>query len=1791
MKRIFAVVLAAAGLFVASQHAQTPPAYAQAASGCYVPTGYVVYGGTSYTPGNPAVSVATYNSFPPDVQRDFVATSGASCNTTTSTPQPGPVATQPSGPGAATVNGVLVGNALELNPQGGNCGTKSAPATIGTDLTGCGGGYVRLTAGGGSWSFSGFSVAPDVLASQIGDPGNFVELKTSTPTGFSLDSYNVSAGNPSTNDTATVAYLVVGFGSFGGGGATPAPVASASASATPPIAATLAPGDAQLVATLVADGATSVWPMVDPLGSTYFNDAVGSIGLGVPSNTTLGGPPIVNTSVAAPQFLAPGAAAQSSIVIPASQSFTVGAWIDDWDLTRATDLFSTANPTAENTGLDMIVPSPGGAPTLLYGTGTTYASLPLPAIAQSTIHRLLAIYNASTTTLTACEDGTCATPVTATYASSTHGLGFAANVSNGPYFALKGIEQYGFYAPVAFTPAQVTADYSAGKGLAAPAPPPGGTPVPVVVPLAASPTSLTFGSSTSPAQTLVVSGGTPPYTLAFGATVGVASASAFSGGSVTISPVAAGTTTATISDSASGTINVPITVTAGLSSNAQAIFVQGGAGTTPRTVTISTSAANPYADWHVFGVTSVTPNPPGEDQLAGATLFSNVAFVGSPTPVASSGDNTSFAYVNAMQQGPGGGTSSTSVSVSAVGQGFSFTAPANTSTNAVETFFAATCVTVNERISSSDNSFTPVNTATVSEANNTDLDSSYLVNYQSAGTATATFALTIAAVNTSGACAGQPSGLSLEAYTLQSSTGVAQPYPTPTATATAAPTATPPPLPDAAYRQFLTANASDVYPMDDVVGAPIIADIGSGAHPLSTPAAGLTLGAPAIVKNAVSGAQLMSPTAALVSGIQLGSNVPWTVCAWFDAQNFTHGRDIFASDAPQTNHVGLEAVVGSGGIITFYGTGNTSLSNATATISQSTIHRYCAEYDGSTTMTGFLDGVQAWQRTGVVYAPTTTYSLGFGDAATTGASGFPFIGELEYGTYAPTAWSASTAQTDYNDGMGATAPVPPPGATPTPVPSPSPSPSPNANPLAVTPTSLSFGSTTVSAQNLTVTGGSGTYTIAFSTPNIVSAGSFANGVVAISPAAAGTTTAMISDTSSPVQTLSVAISVTQRLGEMPLAAAAILDAQGADGGNAATNSSFPFLQFTQDLQFHNIRGESGTTNFRAGLTNHAANANTGFCGSIADQIYSAAGSKSDTQQGTITGDIVAYELQVAGVAGAGTAGATALDCSYFESLNEWDVVGAPQAGTLATATTAGATVTETTTHPGNCPGNFYLCPGMYVHVTDGSNSEYVLVTSACYTGTCQPNHSWTATFANAHAAGTAVSIDWAYQAAQHQLVLYNVIKKASTGHPEFAGLTLTTIPFANAQLNLGTAESVQMSATGKHLYQVADALNEHQGICNASYEEPYGYENVQKALAVALTTYGDNYPFAKGIYAGESTTVPPDSFGNGLAVPYVPANSSGCDAPSNVAAIYASYDPLYLYDFGIFAKLYEPIISDYSGNHFGDSFADWANNPKPAYYFRANTLAFLTDATFSPLSINLLPLGYTQSAGNAWAGYSSANSWGTQVCITSTCRGNVPSGATIFHTLAQMQSGEYRMAVRMIPYKGLFPQAAAQPTCTPTGGTSSANYGQCANIAPPTPFPAPTNAAVTLNLPGYITRAKINQQQTTCDIPNNIEFPATISNFTATPAPTFSVAPNSTCGAYVASTEVTQDANKDPITLTLSVQPAPMMLQMGTGSTPLPVITPIAMVAPRPTPTPDINGHSWPYNQFRNGVFNPVVAH
>jgi FtsP/CotA-like multicopper oxidase with cupredoxin domain len=87
-----------------------------------------------------------------------------------------------------------------------------------------------------------------------------------------------------------------------------------------------------------------------------------------------------------------------------------------------------------------------------------------------------------------------------------------------------------------------------------------------VSPLSLAPNSLSFAGTGVPAQTAAISGGTPPY-IATGCN-GVAS-STISGGTMTVTPVAVGSCTYTITDAASNQATLPVSINAAVTSNPQ----------------------------------------------------------------------------------------------------------------------------------------------------------------------------------------------------------------------------------------------------------------------------------------------------------------------------------------------------------------------------------------------------------------------------------------------------------------------------------------------------------------------------------------------------------------------------------------------------------------------------------------------------------------------------------------------------------------------------------------------------------------------------------------------------------------------------------------------------------------------------------------------------------------------------------------------------------------------------------------------------------------------------------------------------------------------------------------------------------------------------------------------------------------------------------------------------------------------------------------------------------------------
>jgi hypothetical protein len=83
------------------------------------------------------------------------------------------------------------------------------------------------------------------------------------------------------------------------------------------------------------------------------------------------------------------------------------------------------------------------------------------------------------------------------------------------------------------------------------------------VALAATATTLTFGSSGAVAQTDTISGGTQPYSIFTAPNAAVATASIVaSTGVLTVTPVGPGTTTIVVHDSLAASITITVTVTA-----------------------------------------------------------------------------------------------------------------------------------------------------------------------------------------------------------------------------------------------------------------------------------------------------------------------------------------------------------------------------------------------------------------------------------------------------------------------------------------------------------------------------------------------------------------------------------------------------------------------------------------------------------------------------------------------------------------------------------------------------------------------------------------------------------------------------------------------------------------------------------------------------------------------------------------------------------------------------------------------------------------------------------------------------------------------------------------------------------------------------------------------------------------------------------------------------------------------------------------------------------------------------
>ncbi|MBD5603559.1 MAG: hypothetical protein IAI48_00460 [Candidatus Eremiobacteraeota bacterium] len=672
--------------------------------------------------------------------------------------------------------------------------------------------------------------------------------------------------------------------------------------------------------------------------------------------------------------------------------------------------------------------------------------------------------------------------------------------------------------------------------------------------------------------------------------------------------------------------------------------------------------------------------------------------------------------------------------------------------------------------------------------------------------------------------------------------------------------------------------------------------------------------------------------------------------------------------------------------------------------------------------------------------------------------------------------------------------------------------------------------------------------------------------------------------------------------DSPQALGDIAQAVGIDlnAPSPANQTTFPLTRFYNDLGIRNVRGYTTTPQFIAGVNAYLTDPNTGYCGIVSSSVYDSAA--------TIASRAIAYEVAVTGTSGPGTAGAALIACSIYEGQNEWDNVAGPQANpnptntphaktqpdTLSTATTGGgATTAETWSVPGSgCSTsyNFYACPGIVLYVYDPTNgSEHVTVSSVS-------GGAWSAPFQFAHPAGTPVYIDGPYSAAAYMVSVYNGLRLNST-NTELHAMTIGTIPFAVPN-NLAALDAAQVASSGQHIWYYADADDYHFSQCNAPPEQSQfrSWSSIQNLTFSGLN--GGVYPFRKGVLVTEHIEAASDEQGNGAATnPYVPSGAGSCNLPQNIDATYIGFSDLYIYGLNVsgatqVSKLYEAIMLDNASGNLTNSLGDVSGNYKPNAYALANVRVHLSDDTYVPTSYTPHLFAYPNPAPSDW-------------CTTYEPT-RVPSGCTTFHETYMNQAGtKFGTVIQRMPINPLTTinpvTSASYPTTTNAiypqqayqcsfYGVSQNAFGQCPGFPAPTPIPTTTPTSQALQ-PAGITQAQVYTQDTTCDIPTNIEYTPSPSSTIpdATPVPTYTHAANSHCFPMVPGVSYTPNPTGTMVVPYSLNGSAIVIIEWGTGATPLPIVTPIPMRTWLPTPTPFPNGSAWPYNQYRTGVYDPNV--
>lgn len=773
--------------------------------------------------------------------------------------------------------------------------------------------------------------------------------------------------------------------------------------------------------------------------------------------------------------------------------------------------------------------------------------------------------------------------------------------------------------------------------------------------------------------------------------------------------------------------------------------------------------------------------------------------------------------------------------------------------------------------------------------------------------------------------------------------------------------------------------------------------------------------------------------------------------------------------------------------------------------------------------------------------------------------------------------------------------------------------------ITATPTTLRFTNASSASQTIQLAAANynGNFTVSGQTHTSVAINQTTN-VATVTPASVGTDTLVFTANSGNTVSVSVVVNNNVAYSDTPLPTGAIIAAQGVNAGFVANGTTMPtgvaggvpvpaFLDaWGVGSALRGAENNSRNPNyFGTAFANYYSNVTVGtpnvypaFCGHM--EVLEELDSKYASSAAYISSVIETY------VSNTLPAGYTAaqenalLGCSSIAQENEYDGRGTSARG-LSAATAAGADATEAGLS-GSPPD--YNAPGIWYYVSDGTKSEYVRITSNTNNGA-----TWTARFQYAHNAGTTVELDGNYNCAVHQIDLWNAVKH-NAAHSEYAALDIQTCPFhtpqqINSTRALGTGQlpyaetdyenivaaavptpyAMPTLAPGDNktgtLADVAQTPHYHWGPCNAplaSSQTGANAGNAQAAYGYAFQGFGGTTlamnPFMHQVYGGEIITSNPDAYGyapSDGSAPAVPEKASQCNTPQSVSALYVNFGGIYLYSTGMFQSIQEPISFDgASSPHLSNSCVDAGGRVKPCYYSRGNVMAWTKDANFTVATPFVTPLQYAiDSASDATLCKSQQFLWGQ--------RGVNPAGCQLFRVTASMQSGEYRQFWQMMPPTGLYPLGTSQSAGDAAGSPAS------------TPLPMPTPEPVTVTYP-TATSVRVNQQSYACNIPSNVVFGG--SNAAALPNPVYTLAPNTECYRIVPGALQTPQPGQSGVSVTVNAQPAVTVVQVGTGSSPVPAgPTPIPMQSPVPRePASFTDGAPLWWNYYRTGVYSSVIA-